>query len=91
MANDFTGRQIYIDSTGLINIPCNFKVIDGWWQDMTTAGHIFNFEDARGRQFQYTCTQPNFPTALGKLDWLAGPITVTQIDSGKAYLILGNK
>jgi hypothetical protein len=91
MANNFTGRQIIINTTGLINIQANMKVVDAWWQDVTTAGHIFTFTDAAGRTFTFTAYQPNYPFAIGKLDWLEGPITVTALGSGTVYFILGNK
>jgi hypothetical protein len=95
VANIIGGRQLIINTTGLINLPCNFKVVDGWWQDITAAGQTFSFTDAAGRAFSFTSWSAGgtgFPTVpIGKLDWLSGPITVTAIGSGNVYLILGSK
>lgn len=95
MANSITGRQLIINTAGLINLPANFKVIDGWWQDVTAASQVFAFTDASGRPFSFTSYSSGGtgfpPIPLGKLDWIAGPITVSSIPSGNVYLILGNK
>jgi hypothetical protein len=95
VANTVTGRQIIINTTGLINIPSNIKVIDGWWQDITAASQTFSFTDAAGRAYSWTSYSAGGtgypPIPLGKLDWLEGPLTITAIGSGNVYLILGNK
>lgn len=95
MANIVTGRQIIINATGLINLPANMKIVDGWWQDITAASQVFSFTDAAGRAFSFTSWSSGGtgfpPVPIGKLDWLEGPITVTAIPSGNVYLILGNK
>jgi hypothetical protein len=95
MANVITGRQIIINATGLINLPCNFKVVDAWWQDITAASQTFSFTDAAGRAFSWTSYSAGGtgipPVPIGKLDWLEGPLTITAIGSGNVYMILGNK
>lgn len=93
MANTVTGRQIIINTTGLINIPCNMKVIECWWQDIAAASQVFSFTDAAGRAFSFTSASTGGtgipPVRIGKLDWLEGPITITAIASGNVYMILG--
>jgi hypothetical protein len=95
MANSFTGRQIIINTTGVINIPCNLKVLDCWWQDIAAASQVFSFTDAAGRAYSFTSFSSGGtgfpPVSIGKLDWLEGPITITSIPSGNVYMILGNK
>jgi hypothetical protein len=95
VANSFTGRQIIINATGVINIPCTFKVIECWWQDITAASQVFSFTDAAGRAYSFTSYSAGGtgfpPINIGKLDWLEGPITITAIGSGNVYMILGNK
>jgi hypothetical protein len=84
-------NQIIMSATGQYGPPCRMKIIDGWWQDAGTEGDTLTFTDALGNTYTYRCTQAFYPTDLGKLDWLVGPITVTVISSGTAYLIMGNK
>jgi hypothetical protein len=95
MANTISGRQLIINTAGLINLPCNFKVVEAWWQDIAAAGDTFVFTDAAGRTFTFTAYSAGGtgipPLPIGKLDWLEGPITVTHIGSGNVYMILGNK
>jgi len=91
MANTFTGRQIIINATGVINIPCNMKVVECFWQDIVTAGDTFSFTDAAGRAYTFKAYAANYAQPIGKLDWLEGPITVTAITSGNVYMILGCK
>lgn len=96
MANVVTGRQIIINTSGLINIPCNIKVIDCWWQDIAAASDTFTLVDAAGRTYTFTTYSAGGtgfpPLSIGKLDWLEGPITVTIADNtGNVYMILGNK
>jgi len=95
MANDSTGRQLIINTTGVVGPKCNFKVTDCWWQDITAAGQNFTFTDAAGRSFNFTSYSAGGtgfpPLDIGKLDWLEGPITVTAIGSGTVYMILGYK
>lgn len=95
MANNISGRQLIINATGLINLPCNIKVVDGWWQDIAAASQVFSFSDSAGRAFSFTSWSaggtgiPN--VSIGKLDWLSGPLTIATMPSGNVYLILGNK
>jgi hypothetical protein len=96
MANNFTGRQVIIDSTGQVGPVCNFKVTEFKWQDINAVGNTLEFTDAAGRDFKFTAYggaagQGVFTLDIGKLDWIEGPITVTTISSGKAYMILGYK
>lgn len=95
MANVIGGRQLIIDTAGVINLPMNFKVIDAWWQDITAASQVLTFNDASGRSFSFTSWSSGGtgfpPVPIGKLDWMAGPLTVSAIPSGKLYMILGNK
>ena len=95
MANVVTGRQIIINTVAIVNLPCNFKVIDAWWQDITAASQHFTFTDAAGRTYDFTSFSSGGtgfpPVPIGKLDWLEGPLTVTVIGSGNVYMILGNK
>ena len=93
MANVIGGRQIVINTTGLINLPANMKIVDGWWQDITAASQTFSFTDAKGTPFSWTSYSAGGtgfpPIPIGKLDWVEGPITVTALGSGNVYLILG--
>ena len=89
------GRQIIV--TGVVTAqpvgpPCNMKVIDAWWQDMT-AGDTLSFYDSKGRTFSFKPSSDLVPIAIGKLDWLEGPLTVTTTGSSTQvlYFILGNK
>ena len=95
MANNFTGRQIIINTTGAVGPACNMKITEAKWQDITAAGQTFSFTDAAGRAFSFTSYAGGgagiFTLDIGKLDWVEGPITVTQIDSGNVYMILGYK
>lgn len=97
MANNFTGRQIIINATGVVGPPCNFKVTECWWQDIGAGGQTFSFTDAAGRSYSWTSSTPSStgtgvpPVEIGKLDWVEGPITVTSIPSGNVYMILGYK
>jgi hypothetical protein len=87
MANVVTGRQIKIDSTGELPINCNLKVTDATWFNATT-GAVLTITDSAGRVLTWICYATNYPIDLGKLGWLSGPITVTEIDSGIAYLFM---
>lgn len=96
MANNFTGRQVIIDSTGQVGPACNFKITECKWQDINAVGDIFTFTDAAGRSFTFkayggAAGEGVFTLDIGKLDWMEGPITITQIDSGFVYMILGYK
>lgn len=96
MANNFTGRQVIIDAAGVVGPACNFKVTECKWQDIAATGQIFSFTDAAGRAFSFTSYggasgEGVFTLDIGKLDWIEGPITVTEIDSGNVYMILGYK
>lgn len=89
------GRQLI--ASGNTSTPvsmgprCNMKIIDGWWQDTAAAGDTLVFQDSVGRVFSYKASTDLVPIAIGKLDWFAGPITITQMSSGNLYIILGNK
>jgi len=90
------GRQIIVSASGQafpVNVgpACNMKIIDGWWQDTATSTDTLNFNDAKGRAFSFKASTDLVPIAFGKLDWLEGPITITQMSSGTLYFILGNK
>lgn len=95
MANNFTGRQMIINTTGVVGPPCNFKVTEAKWQDIGAAGDTFSFTDAAGRAFSFKAfagaAGSVFTLDIGKLDWVEGPITVTAISSGNVYMILGYK
>ena len=89
------GRQIIV--TGVVtaqNIgpPCNMKIVDGWWQNYA-SGDTLSFMDAKGRTFTYEPASTLQPVAIGKLDWVEGPLTVTTTGSAtqKFYIVLGNK
>ena len=88
-------RQILI--TGVVTAqpvgpPCNMKVVDGWWQNYA-SGDTFSFIDAKGLTFTFEPASTLAPVAIGKLDWIEGPLTVTTTGSAtqKVYFILGNK
>lgn len=83
-------NQIVINAVGTYGPPCMMKIISAWWQDATSAGTLV-FTDAVGNTYNYTATATGFPTDLGKLDWIHGPIVVTTITSGQVVLVLGNK
>lgn len=96
MANNFTGRQMIINTTGVVGPPCNFKITEAKWQDINAVGDTFTFTDAAGRSFSFTAFggatgEGVFTLDIGKLDWIEGPITVTNISSGNVYMILGYK
>lgn len=96
MANNFTGRQININATGVVGPPCNFKVTECKWQNISAVSQVFSFTDAAGRSFSFTSFggasgEGVFDLDIGKLDWLEGPITITAIPSGNVYMILGYK
>lgn len=89
------GRQIVltgVNTNQKVGPPCNMKVLDGWWQNMA-AGDTLSFQDAKGRTFTYEPSTDLVPIAMGKLDWLEGPLTVTTTGSAtqKVYFVLGNK
>lgn len=90
------GRQIIVSASGQsfpvkIGPPCNMKVVDAWWQDTVAASDTLAFNDAHGRAFTFKASTDLVPIAIGKLDWVEGPITITQMSSGVLYIILGNK
>ncbi len=93
------GRQIivaFVSSGGValpvsVGPPCNFKVIDGWWQDTVASTDTLAFNDAKGRAFTFKASTDLVPIAIGKFDLVEGPITITQMSSGTLYFILGNK
>lgn len=92
------GNQIILDArTGTpagnttFGPPCMMKVVDGWWQDQATAGDLMTFMDSRGRTFTFKASTDLVPIAFGKLDWMEGPLTLTAMASGLAYIVLGNK
>ena len=80
MANDFTGRQWRITTTGPIP-GANFKVAGGVWTG-ATAGAVMSFVDAAGRQFDFT-----FPTQgqlnVGFMGWVSGPAVITAMGGGE--------
>jgi len=99
------GRQLVVQLTGgstitsgapvTIGPKCNMKIIDGWWQDTgpqaTPVSPGLTFLDIVGRVFNYTASTDGVPIAVGKLDWLEGPIKITNMLYGTLYIILGNK
>lgn len=90
------GRQIIVPEAGTtfpvtVGPPCNMKVVDAWWQDTAAAADTLSFHDVVGRTFTFKASTDLVPIALGKLDWLEGPLTITQMSSGILYFILGNK
>jgi hypothetical protein len=87
MANVISGRQILINTTGVIPLG-NFKVSDGKWEGATGTGNIFSMVDAAGRVLSYTSFQADYPVDIGKLGWLSGPVTINRIDSGNVILVL---
>lgn len=96
MAVSDGGRQIIVPQSGTVfpvsvGPPCNFKIIDAWWQDTAAAADTLAFQDAKGRTFTFKASTDLVPIAIGKLDWVEGPITITQMSSGILYFILGNK
>lgn len=91
------GRQIILDArTGApagnvtFGPPCNMKVIDGWWQD-APASSTMSFQDSRGRTFAFQSTADLVAVPIGKLDWVEGPLTLTNMTAGIAWIVLGNK
>lgn len=96
MAISDGGRQIIVPESGTafpvsVGPPCNMKIIDAWWQDTAASGDTLSFTDAKGRTFSFRASNDLVPIAIGKLDWVEGPLTITQMSSGILYIILGNK
>lgn len=96
MAVSDGGNQIIVPAAGTtfpVNVgpPCNFKIVDAWWQDTATAADTLQFTDSKGRLFKFTASSTLQPIAIGKLDWVEGPLTITQMSSGILYIIKGNK
>lgn len=90
------GRQIIASGTWSANVKlgprCNMKIVDAWWQDTGAVDtNVLTFQDEVGRVFTYTASTDGVPIAIGKLDWLEGPITITAMTQGTVYFILGNK
>ena len=88
MANDFTGRTLKIDTTGLIPLA-NFKVKGGLWTG-GTAGNVFTITDAAGRAYNITFPTNNDVT-IPEWGWISGPATITAMPSGEVLLFLGTK
>jgi hypothetical protein len=90
------GRQLIYPATefgtkNTIGPSCNMKIIDAWWQDTATSADTMSFQDAVGRVYAFKASTDLIPIAIGRLDWLEGPITFLQISSGNVYFILGNR
>ncbi len=90
------GRQIIVSESGqtfpvTVGPPCNMKITAAWWQDTVASTDTVSFTDQKGRTFTYKASTDLIPIDMGKLDWLEGPITITQMSSGILYFILGNK
>ena len=75
-----------------IGPPCFFKILDGWWQDMQ-AGDTLSFFDAVGTPFAYSPSTDLVPVAIGRLDWIRCPLTVTTTGSATqhVYFVKGNR
>lgn len=91
------GNQIIVDATTgsatlpiIIGPPCMMKIVDAWWQDAAAANKLV-FMDSKGRTFRYNFPTSLDPVAIGKLDWVEGPITITTMDGGVVYFVNGNK
>lgn len=91
------GNQIIVDATTgaatlpiTVGPPCMIKVVDAWWQDAASANALV-FQDSKGRTFRFLYPSSLDPVAIGKLDWMEGPITVTTMGGGVLYFVLGNK
>jgi len=88
MANNFTGRQLIIDTVPAVIPLANFKVGNAVWVDVAAAGDTFTIVDAAGRVYTYVAYQANYPYVIGKMGWISGPATVTVLTSGKVYMYL---
>lgn len=77
---------------GLAGPPCNWKILDGWWQNYV-VGDTLKMIDTKGRTFVYEAATNLEPVAIGKLDWVSGPLTVFTTGSANqvVYLVNGNK
>jgi hypothetical protein len=64
---------------------------DGYWQEAAHTGDVFKFTDGAGVSYTITAYQQDYPMPLGKLGWIKGPITITQLDSGIVYIPIGGK
>lgn len=89
------GRQLIYPGTeygtkNTIGPSCNMKIVDAWWQDPGTSGTM-SFQDNQGRVYEFTAPSTGQNVAIGKLDWLEGPITFLAAFTGVVYFILGNK
>jgi hypothetical protein len=90
MANNFTGRQLIID-TAPVTIPlANFKVEDAIWTNMLASATL-TIVDGAGRTYTFTAYQANYPYTLFKFGWISAPATVTVLSSGILYIALGTK
>lgn len=83
--------QLVATAPGNYGPSCNFPIKDAWWQDAAAEGDTLQFQDAIGTLFEMTCTAIGYPTPIGELGWFHGPITITQISSGKVYFIISRK
>lgn len=89
MANDFTGRQLRIDTTGTISLA-NFKVDDGVWTGGTPAD-VFTLTDVAGRSYSWTFPTDGSEVRIGRLGWMSGPVVITAIPHGIVLLYLGTR
>jgi len=89
MANDYSGRQIKLTTTGLIPLG-NFKIKGGLWTGMT-APATFTLVDEAGRTYDIIAYVTDYPINIPEIGWMSGPVTVTSLPSGEVALYLATK
>lgn len=90
MANDYSGRQIKITTTGIIPLA-NFKVKGGLWTGMSAGGQVFTMVDEAGRTYDVTSYQADYPVQLPEWGWISGPLDITSMPSGEIVINLATK
>lgn len=88
MANNYSGRQLIIDTAPAIIPLANMKIGNMVWADAVAVGDNLTMVDEAGRTFIYLAYQANYPYVIGRLGWVSGPLTISVLASGKLYIYL---
>ena len=91
MANDYTGRQWKITTTGTTPFgTANVKIKGGSWTG-GTSGNTFTITDVAGRTYTWTFPSTAEQITFQELGWLSGPVTFGGTFTGEIDLYLGSK